>query len=76
VAAQRSHRVPRNNFISLETPETPDNYNLQDAWTDDQAENMDEEGYHKETAEPSKYQSGAWNFDLTSKYLRNNKLLE
>ena len=50
VAAQkRSHRVPRNSLISLETPETPDNYNLQDAWTDDQTDNMDEEEYMAET---------------------------
>jgi hypothetical protein len=36
-------------LISLNTPDTPDNYNLQDAWTEDQAENMDEDEFFPET---------------------------
>lgn len=45
-AAQRhARRVPMNSFVGLETPNTPDDYNREEAWNEDQAENMEEQDY-------------------------------
>jgi hypothetical protein len=34
-----------NSFVGLETPNTPDDYNREEAWNEDQAENMEEQDF-------------------------------